>query len=122
VDKQISDLIQFKIESLSKESIQADLTINDQLPFFQGHFPNNPILPAVSIIDICLSLLSEVTPDLSYSSVDVKRCKFMGMVRPGQEISIQADKDSHEAWRLNWRLKKDQTKLAQIHLSVQTHS
>jgi 3-hydroxymyristoyl/3-hydroxydecanoyl-(acyl carrier protein) dehydratase len=116
MDQRIEKLIEFNILEKSKDSIRTELTIDERMPSFEGHFPGNPILPAVSIVDISLLLLSRVQPHVSFANIQVKRSKFMSMVRPNQKVEITASCEDGHNWRLNWRAKDNQSKLAQVHL------
>ncbi len=98
--------------------ICATLLIDENLPSFEGHFPGNPILPAVSIVDISLFLLSQIKPSISHSNIQIKRSKFMAMVRPSQEVQIFAESDDGKNWRMTWKAQENQSKLAQVHLVV----
>ncbi len=118
MDQRIAKLINFQILEKSEEKISAELLIDENLPSFKGHFPGNPILPAVSIIDICLFLLAEVKPNICHSDIEVKRSKFMAMVRPNQKVSIEATSDDGSNWRLTWLAQENQSKLAQVHLVI----
>jgi len=118
MDQRIADLVQFKILESEANKLSAELYIDKNLPSFQGHFPGKPILPAVSIIDISLRLLSEAVPSLSYADIEVKRSKFMAVVQPEQEVVISAESEDGKSWRLLWKLKENQSKLAQVHLIV----
>ena len=118
MDKRIADLVNFEITEKSPEKVNAQLKIDKNLPSFEGHFPGNPILPAVSIIDISLYLLAQVHPEISHSNIQVKRSKFMAMVRPEQDVGIIAESSDGRNWQFVWRSADNQSKLAQIHLII----
>ncbi|MEM7645963.1 MAG: hypothetical protein AAF203_03550, partial [Pseudomonadota bacterium] len=98
--------------------IRANMKVNSQLPSFEGHFPGRPILPAVSIVDISLYLMSFLPTEISHSKLQLKRSKFMAMVKPEQEVSISAESEDGESWKILWLDQADQTKLAQIQLLI----
>jgi beta-hydroxyacyl-ACP dehydratase FabZ len=75
-----------------------NVTANE--PFFQGHFPGNPVMPGVLIIEAMaqaggvlsqISLLenseSKVTPMLYFMSID--KVKFRRMVVPGDQLRLE---------------------------------
>lgn len=118
MDQRIKSLVRFEIDRKEVGLLEARMTVNEKLPSFEGHFPGHPILPAVSIIDISLYLLENLIPEISYNTIEVKRSKFMAMVEPNQNIILEAQSDDGKNWRILWKLKENQAKLAQIHLVV----
>ena len=73
-----------------------NVTFNEE--FFQGHFPGNPVMPGVLIVEAMAQVsaigLHGVVPDqekkiLYLSAVD--RCKFRRPVVPGDQLRIEAE-------------------------------
>lgn len=73
-----------------------NVTYNEE--FFQGHFPGNPVMPGVLILEAMAQVaaigLFGVVPDhekklLYLSGVD--RCKFRRPVLPGDQLRIEAE-------------------------------
>ena len=73
-----------------------NVTFNEE--FFQGHFPGNPVMPGVLIVEAMAQVaaigLHGVIPDqekkiLYLSGVD--RCKFRRPVVPGDQLRIEAE-------------------------------
>lgn len=118
MDERIAHLVHFEDLQKDNNSLSASFIVSEDLPSFKGHFPGDPILPAVSIIDICLHLLAQANPQISHTNIEVKKSKFMDMVRPGQEIIISAESPDGHSWTMQWRTKNDQTRLAQVLLVV----
>ena len=82
------------------QSITAmkNVTINE--PFFQGHFPNKPIMPGVLIIEAMaqatgiLAFKSEVgRAEIGqiYMLVGVDKVRFKRIVEPGDQLEIYAE-------------------------------
>jgi 3-hydroxymyristoyl/3-hydroxydecanoyl-(acyl carrier protein) dehydratase len=64
-------------------------------PFFEGHFPNNPILPSVALIDYCWDFIKgQVSQDLILSKVH--SAKFKEIIRPGTLLSFQMEKSGQK--------------------------
>ncbi len=69
-----------------------NVTINE--PFFQGHFPGNPIMPGVLIIEA----MAQVAGVLAFSSgmqgssvyfMSIEKAKFRRPVVPGDQIKLE---------------------------------
>jgi 3-hydroxyacyl-[acyl-carrier-protein] dehydratase len=55
---------------------------------FSGHFPDNPILPA--IVQVCAVVsLAEEESGKSLRVAAVRSAKFLSPIRPGEEVSIR---------------------------------
>lgn len=81
-----------------------NVTINE--PFFQGHFPDNPILPGVVIIEALAQLTAIVSATIGFENVNLSdeeskkvvrerigylakvNIKFMQPVYPGDQICL----------------------------------
>jgi 3-hydroxyacyl-[acyl-carrier-protein] dehydratase len=80
-----------------------NVTINE--PFFQGHFPNLPIMPGVLIVEAIAQaggalLLTEVE-DRSQKLMlftGIERARFRRPVVPGDQVRIEVEVKS---WRMN---------------------
>ncbi len=73
-----------------------NVTINE--PFFQGHFPDKPIMPGVLIIEGMVqagglllkeSLPSEINTRVCFSGVD--RARFRAPVIPGDQLIFEVE-------------------------------
>lgn len=71
-----------------------NVTINE--PFFQGHFPGNPIMPGVLIIEAMaqvsgtLAVISGVTGK-STIFLGIEKAKFRKPVVPGDQLRIEVN-------------------------------
>ncbi len=72
-----------------------NVTVNE--PFFQGHFPGNPVMPGVLIVEamaqvgaVALLKLPENAGKLGlFAGID--KCRFRQQVRPGDQLRIEVD-------------------------------
>ncbi|MCO5229741.1 MAG: bifunctional UDP-3-O-[3-hydroxymyristoyl] N-acetylglucosamine deacetylase/3-hydroxyacyl-ACP dehydratase [Chitinophagales bacterium] len=87
-----------KVIEMSDTHIVAvkNVTINE--PFFEGHFPNKPIMPGVLQIEamaqtggiLALKREGEVKDYLTYL-VEIENCKFRSPVEPGDTLVIKME-------------------------------
>ena len=88
-----------KILELSKEECRASLTVKPDFPFFQGHYPGNPIMPGVllceSVFQTGAVFLADLIEDESLNDDSVtpvlsriRDARFKRMVLPGDKIEI----------------------------------
>src|ERR1700757_1069835 len=54
-------------------------------PCLAGHFPGDPIVPAVLLLDLGCALLTQLRPELGPLR-EVRAVKFMLPVRPGEPV------------------------------------
>jgi 3-hydroxyacyl-[acyl-carrier-protein] dehydratase len=96
-------LIDRVVEVTRKQRIVAikNVTINE--PFFQGHFPDYPIMPGVLLVEAIAQaggalLLNEIPDrgDKLMVFTGIERAKFRRPVVPGDQVRIEVDV-------LNWR-------------------
>ena len=96
-------LIDRVVEATRRQRIVAikNVTINE--PFFQGHFPDYPIMPGVLLVEAIAQaggalLLNEIPDrgDKLMVFTGIERAKFRRPVVPGDQVRIEVDV-------LNWR-------------------
>ncbi len=83
-----------------------NVTINE--PFFQGHFPENPIMPGVLIVEAMaqvggiLAFRSGVDGDTVYF-MSIERAKFRKPVIPGDQLRLEINvlKRRSSVWKFS---------------------
>jgi UDP-3-O-[3-hydroxymyristoyl] N-acetylglucosamine deacetylase/3-hydroxyacyl-[acyl-carrier-protein] dehydratase len=87
-----------KIIDIGKNHVVGvkNVTVNE--PFFQGHFPGNPVMPGVLIIEAMaqaggILVLSQVTDPENYNTLFMKidNAKFKDMVLPGDTLVFKLE-------------------------------
>ena len=94
----IDKIIEFEPD-VSAHAIKC-VTINE--PFFQGHFPDRPIMPGVLIVEAmaqaasCLVVLENENKDstnLSVFLMKIDKARFRKPITPGDQIRIEVKKE-----------------------------
>ncbi len=75
-----------------------NVTVNE--PYFQGHFPGNPVMPGVLILEalaqasgILVQLSAPSDPDANplYYLVKIDKARFSKIVRPGDQLVLEVE-------------------------------
>jgi len=115
-------LIDKIVECTPGKSITAIKNVSINEPFFTGHFPGNPVLPGVLIIEAMAQaggVLSHITvgdikPKLIYHLVAVDDARFRQPVSAGDqlEIVVVVDRIVRGMWRYACTANVDGKKVA----------
>jgi 3-hydroxyacyl-[acyl-carrier-protein] dehydratase len=57
------------------------IKVNSSHPIFKGHFPDNPVMPGVCMMQI----IKEITEEIIHSKLFMQKCanvKFMALINP----------------------------------------
>jgi UDP-3-O-[3-hydroxymyristoyl] N-acetylglucosamine deacetylase/3-hydroxyacyl-[acyl-carrier-protein] dehydratase len=87
-----------KVIEIGKNSVVAVKNVTMNEPFFQGHFPGNPVMPGVLIIEAMAQaggvlILSQVEDPANYNTYFMKidNAKFKEKVLPGDTLVFRLD-------------------------------
>jgi len=92
-----------QLESGNSITAIKNVTVNE--PFFNGHFPGNPIMPGVLILEAMAqatgllgfkSMGDEPRPDLLFVLAGIDRVKFKKQVVPGDQLVLYAEVLKHK--------------------------
>jgi len=96
-------LIDRVLELVRMKSIVASKNVTITEPFFQGHFPEKPIMPGVLIVEAIaqaggLLLLTEVPnrDEMLMVFTGIEKARFRRPVTPGDQLRIEVEV---RAWR-----------------------
>ena len=86
-----------------ENGISADIHVPPDSPWFDGHFPGEPILPGVAQIGMVFDAIRKArNPDLKISSV--RRVRFKRIIRPDDQLKIIAAPLKKEAGSYSFRI------------------
>ena len=91
-------MIEKVLEVVPNESAVGVKAVAINEPWFQGHFPDSPILPGVLIIESCAQLCSiametyEASTDKLYVLLKVDNFKFLKPIIPGDVMTVSVKK------------------------------
>ena len=76
--------------------------VPENLPYFEGHFPDNPVLPAIALIDY-ISASFSFTHNASFNNfTNIKSAKFSNIVRPNDLLNFDFSYNSKtQFWNAN---------------------
>jgi 3-hydroxyacyl-[acyl-carrier-protein] dehydratase len=104
-------LSEAKVDTAARSGT-ARLCCPADFPGFAGHFPGEPILPAVLQL-MAVRLLAETLAGGSLEEVAVERLKFKGMVRPADPVEIRLSlREEGELLRAGFTLVRDRETVA----------
>jgi 3-hydroxymyristoyl/3-hydroxydecanoyl-(acyl carrier protein) dehydratase len=97
-----------------------DWKVDPSLPYFNGHFPGTPILPAVAIVDASTYILKRALdqPELRLSAVAV--AKFLSPIQPNRQVHIEIQQQGEKDWQIEWsdRAEKEPKLLATLRVQL----
>ncbi|MGI9306313.1 MAG: 3-hydroxyacyl-ACP dehydratase FabZ [Gammaproteobacteria bacterium] len=93
------------------KSITARKNVTISEPFFEGHFPQMPVMPGVLILEALaqtcgvLSYLSRDKSDEYFFLTGVDNCRFRRVVRPGDVLTLHCvlERRIRDVFRFNAR-------------------
>ena len=92
----------FQFEPSSGEGHLLRWTVPAGLPYCDGHFPQNPVLPAVAVLDGTLLALQLLTGDKTISFAKIHSGKFLNIITPGTALQIRLVRIKEQEWEAEW--------------------
>lgn len=79
-----------EIHSDRENEIEASCFVPADSPWFEGHFPGEPILPGIAIVHtVEQAILKDIQKNNERVMLDeLRRIRFVQPVRPGEELKI----------------------------------
>lgn len=106
----------FRLDRLEADDrqVQAWVHVPADCPFFEGHFPQEPILPGVAQVVLVTWVLQKALPGPCQVQA-IRRAKFTSPVRPGMDLVLRL---ALEGPRVLWRLAGPQGEVSSGEVSV----
>lgn len=96
------------IKEGDERAFKMEWAVPADLPYLQGHFPGNPVFPAVAIVDASFYALQLKFPTATLQAIE--NAKFLSLIQPGHPLSIEFTLLSEQVWQVEWK-DRDQQKL-----------
>lgn len=93
------------------------VVVPSHYPSFVGHFPGEPVLPAVSIINISVELISQQHIGFSQTDFILEKTKFKSMIQPNQALIVQYQELQTHSYQVIWKKEVNSEECAIVHLS-----
>lgn len=88
----------------TEDSVSVSFTVPRALPWFDGHFPGQPVLPAVITAEISDALIENI---FGVSPLLVANAKFKGPIFPDMSLCVTLYRQGVDSVNLVWRKTDD---------------
>ena len=93
-------------------------TIQASHPSLKGHFPNNPIVPGVVILDEVINIVKTLKPELTITSMPM--VKFLHPLLAEQQVTVEITEKSDN--KISFNCSHDEIKLVTGQLALKSLS
>jgi 3-hydroxyacyl-[acyl-carrier-protein] dehydratase len=99
-------VIDRRVMDLARGTVTAELCCPADFPAFAGHFPGQPVLPAVLQLLVVRMLAGDLL-QMPLEPVATGKMKFKGMIGPGERVVIEVSLARlAELWQGVFKLRK----------------
>jgi len=93
------------------KTVEFDYYVPDDLWFFDGHFPNNPVFPGIMLISLGIDKFRGKYPYFGHYRLHrISYCRFKDIVRPYEYIKlkfiISGQDDKEKGLEMNYIIEK----------------
>lgn len=113
----------YRIEYIQREpnSVSCRIVFNDQHDIFKGHFPGQPVVPGVCMMQMVKELL-EAQTDSNLWMRDAGQVKFLQLITPDVHPMINISwKEDGNGYSVNANFKNDTSFLFKLTGNFETH-
>ena len=108
--------------NIHENGVEGNFTFNENLDFYKGHFPNNPITPGVILIEtmaqiglVCLGiyLLKDDNIDCKFALTS-SEIEFLKPVFPNEKVTVFSEKVYFRFGKLKCKVKMMNSKNEEV--------
>jgi len=96
-----------KVIEKTENSVTLEFSVPDSSPYFNGHFPGFPILPAVAQVELAVRFASQYLGTGIFLS-EIKRSKFSSFIKPNAPLLLKLERKNNDV-SFNFSSKEDNT-------------
>ncbi len=85
-----------KIIKQSENEITVQKMVSSNEEYFQGHFPANPVMPGVLLVQIMIEACQALHAENSIHLTKMNRVKFRKMIRPGDSLIVKVERKNSQ--------------------------
>lgn len=114
----------YRIECIQREpqSVSCRIVFNEQHDIFKGHFPGQPVVPGVCMMQMVKELL-EAQTDRSLWMRDAGQVKFLQLITPDVQPMINISwKEDDAGYTVNADFKNDNSFLFKLSGNFENHA
>jgi 3-hydroxymyristoyl/3-hydroxydecanoyl-(acyl carrier protein) dehydratase len=90
------------MQTMDEGTLEARAIAPEDSPWFTGHFPGEPILPGIALLDtVCRAIrIAEQNRGRQVSIGKLRRVRFTRPVRPGEHfrVSLSSETTKEDTW------------------------
>ena len=104
----INPILEFKFNQSAlvkgpEGSFHMTWQVPSDLSYFDGHFPQEPIFPAVGIIDASIEIIQLSQNSQALSLKEVSAGKFFRPITPSMTVEISLAPKQNGRWKIQWK-------------------
>lgn len=100
-------MIRVETQTTTRLVVTGNFVFPEEYCGFEGHFPGNPILPAIAQL-AAVRFLAESVLKSSLLPASLSKVKFKGMVQPGEDIVVHLQLQGGDgSWQGGFTLLRD---------------
>lgn len=80
---------------VADDAATVELRLEDDMPWFEGHFPGEPILPGIAQVHLAVLIASRIW-DWQTAGANLSRIKFQHVLRPRDVVTLTLRRDPAE--------------------------